>query len=256
MHAVRCNTLWIGPRLGRVERACLRSVLQQGHPVSLYCYERPEGVPEGVELCDAAAVLPQASIMRHQGGSVALFANWFRYELQCRKKGIWLDTDIYLLAPLPDDRPILFGWQEPGLIATAVLKLPTDTPLLPPLLSLFEEREIPFWLQPDERLAAWLRRRLTGRTGLSRMPWGSAGPNAVTALAVRHGLVGEALPVESFYPIHHHDARWLLDPARSLDSMIAPTTIAIHLWNEVIKGFKDAPAPSGSFLHRLHEEGA
>jgi hypothetical protein len=256
MTGVRCNLLWIGPRLGRVERACLRSVLRQGHPVSLYCYEPPEGVPEGVALCDAAEILPQASIVRHQSGSVALFTNWFRYELQRREKGTWLDADIYLLAPLPDDRPSLFGWQEPGVIATGVLRLPADSPLLLPLLALFEERDIPPWLEPDERMAAWLRRRLTGRTHLSRMPWGSAGPNALTALAMRHGLAGEALPAETFYPVHHHEARWLLEPARPLDSVIAPTTIAIHLWNEVIKGFKDAPAPAGSFLHRLHEEGA
>ena len=187
MDAARCNLLWIGPSLGRVERACLRSVLRQGHPVSLFCYRRPDGVPEGVELRDAAEVLPETAIVRHEGGSVALFANRFRYELQRREMGIWLDADIYLLAPLPCDRPNLFAWQEPDIIATAVLRLPADSPVLPPLLALFEERVIPEWLQPDERLAAWLRRSLTGRTGLSRMPWGSAGPNALTALAIRHG---------------------------------------------------------------------
>src|SRR5690349_7920416 len=36
-----CVTLWIGESLGAVERACLRSVLRQGHSLALYCYDRP-----------------------------------------------------------------------------------------------------------------------------------------------------------------------------------------------------------------------
>lgn len=256
MNGPRCNTLWIGPGFGRVERACLRSVLRQGHPVSLFCYQRPDGVPDGVELRDAAEILPEAAILTHHSGSVALFANWFRYELQRREEGIWLDTDVYLLAPLPPGRPRLFGWQEPDVIGTAILWLPPDSPLLHPLLALFGEREIPAWLEPDERLAAWLRRRLTGRTGLGRMPWGSAGPNAVTALARKFGIADEARGAEIFYPVHYRDAHWLLDPGRPLDSVTAPDSIAIHLWNQVIREFKHAPAPDGSFLYRLHQEGA
>jgi len=252
----RCNTLWIGPGFGRVERACLRSVLRQGHEVSLFCYRRPDGVPDGVELRDAAEILPEAAILTYPSGSVSIFANWFRYELQRREAGIWLDSDVYLLAPLPAGRPHLFGWQQPDLIANAVLWLPPASPLLQPLLALFEEREIPAWLRPDERLAAWLRRRFTGRTGIGRMPWGSTGPNALTALARRFEVADEARGAEIFYPVPYRDARWLLDPGRPLEAMVAPSSVAIHLWNQLIEDFKEAPAPEGSFLHRLHQEGA
>jgi hypothetical protein len=31
--------------------------------------------------------------------------------------------------------------------------------------------------------------------------------------------------------------------------------VAVHLWNECIKGFKGDPAEQGSFLGRLQEEG-
>ena len=34
------------------------------------------------------------------------------------------------------------------------------------------------------------------------------------------------------------------------------SSVAVHLWNECIRTFKDAPAPAGSFLHRLQQEGA
>lgn len=257
-----CCTLWIGQTLGPVERACLLSVVRQGHPFHLYCYEEPEGVPAGIQLCDAESIIPRTRIIRHRTGSVSLFSNWFRYELQRLGRGTWLDCDVYLLAPLQYDNPYLFGRAPclPGdirsnLIYSGVLRLPTDSPLLPRLLALFEEREVPAWLSWRARLGAYLRLWRTGATGLSRMPWGSAGPFAVTALAEEYGVARFALSADIFYPVHWPDADWVLDPSRRLEDMVTPQTVALHLWNECIKGFKDEPAPQGSFLARLQEEG-
>lgn len=252
----RCNSLWIGARLGPIERACLKSVIRQGHPLSLYCYRPPEGVPAGVELRDAADILPETSIVRHKSGSVSLFSNWFRYELQRRGKGIWLDCDHYLLAPVRRTRPHLFGEEEPGRIATGIFHAPPDSPLLPPLLAIFREREVPWWLPRRERISARLRLMLTGRTGVEQMLWGVAGPRAVTALAARHGLSGEAEPPGVHYPVHYHHAAWIRDPSRRLADMVGPETIGLHLWNEMIKDWKDAPAHPESFLARLQREGA
>jgi hypothetical protein len=251
-----CLTLWIGPKLGRVERACLRSLLRQGHRVALYRYHPVEGVPHGIEQRDAAEILAVDRIIRHRTGSVALFANWFRYELMRRAQGIWVDADQYLLAPIVAPGPHLFGWQEPGLIANGVLRIPRESPLLPALLEPFEQRRIPFWLSRRARAAARWRLWRTGRTGLAAMPWGSLGPHALTALAKRHGLAGEAVAQSAFYPVHFSDAGWVRDPSRALAEMVAPDSVGLHLWNERIKRWKDDPAPRGSFLARLHEEGA
>ena len=252
----RCNSLWIGPRLGAVQRACLRSALRHGHEPILYCYRPPDHVPDGVKLRDASAIVPESAVIRHRKtGSVALFSNLFRYELQRRGEGLWIDADVYLLAPITFDRPHLFGWQEPGLINNAVLRLPPDSPLIPALLEPFEERTVPSWLPLRARLAAHWRRQRSGRADLSLMPWGSAGPLALTALARRHGLDREALPSDIFYPVNWRNAGWIADPAIGLDRMITPATIAIHLWNETIRDIKDQPAAPGSFLARLQEEG-
>jgi hypothetical protein len=96
-----CNMLWIGPALGALERACIRSVLRQGHRLVLWCYDPPDGgVPEGVEL----GVTPPRSVPRQDhpapSGSVSLFSNLFRYELQRQGRGTWLDIDHYLLKPI------------------------------------------------------------------------------------------------------------------------------------------------------------
>jgi hypothetical protein len=254
--AARCVTLWIGPSLGAVERACLRSILRQGHPVSLYSYEEPAGVPDGVEVRDASEILPEHLIVRHHTGSVALFSNRFRYELLRRGCGVWVDTDFYLLAPLPDDRPYLFGRYAEGVIDSGLLRLPPDSPLLPELLAPFDEHEVPAWLPPRARAAAWWRLRTTGRTQIARMPWGSLGPRAVTAAVHRHGLHHLALPPEVLCAVHWDDARWIRSPSIGVEHVTTPRTRAVHLYNEIIKWFKDQPAPAGSFLARLQDEGA
>src|SRR4051812_13298665 len=95
-----CNSLWIGARLGAVERACLRSLMRHGHRLVLWCYALPDGVPDGVELRDAGEIVPESRIVAYAEGSHALFANLFRYELLRREPGLWVDCDVYALAPL------------------------------------------------------------------------------------------------------------------------------------------------------------
>lgn len=251
-----CVTFWEGDELGPVERACMRSVLRQGHPLSLYCYRQPAGVPEGVETRDASEILPPDRLFLHCGKSVAPFSDWFRYELQKRALGTWTDADVYLLAPLDTERSHLFGEEAPGRINNAVLRLPPGSPLLPPLLRIFEARTTPPWLPWRHYLPTRLRELTTGEIDLSRLPWGSTGPIALTAVARQFGVDGEACPPEVLNPVSWREAAWVRDPAIRLDDVITDRTVAIHLWNECIKGFKNQAAPHGSFLERLQWEGA
>jgi len=250
-----CVTLWIGEALGPVERACLKSVLRHGHRHSLYCYDRPEGVPDGVELRDASEILPQSEVFFHRDGSVAMFADWFRYELQRHGLGTWVDTDVYLLRPLDGDRPHLFGREAPDLINNAVLRIPPHSPLLTELLQMFERRTVPQWLPWRAKLRAHARALIGGKADFSRLPFGATGPDALTAIAERLGLASEALPSDVFNPVAWWDAEWICDPQITLDSVTTERTVAVHLWNECIKDFKGAPAPKGSFLARLQHEG-
>lgn len=251
-----CAMLWIGPALSAVERACMRSVLAQGHRLTLYLYDPVEGVPEGAIVEDAAQILPREAIVRHHSGSVALFSDRFRFELQRRGKGIWLDTDVYLLAPLElSAHGNLFGWIEPGLLGAGVLALPPDSPLIAPLLRLFELPYVPDWLRLPDRVRAHWRRWREGRIDIARLPWGVAGPLALTALARRHGVLGRALPRPVLYPWDWREAGWVFDPARSLDEFVRPETNALHLYNYMISGRKAEPAPPGSFMARLQQEG-
>lgn len=245
--------LWIGDRLGPVERACILSVLRQDHPLTLWCYRVPDGVPDGMQIADAREILPEESIIRYYSGSVSLFSNWFRYELQRLGKGIWLDSDIYLLKPI-ECGDYLLTCEEPGLINCAPLRLPVHSPLLHPLLDLFHQKTVPSWLPWKQRLSAYWRLLRNGRTDLGLMPWGVTGPQAMTALAKRHQLDGLASPPETFHPYHWTEADWIIDPERRLEDRMTERTIGVHLWNECIKTFKERPAPENTFLHRLQAE--
>ena len=252
----RCVTLWIGDALGAVERACMLSVLRQGHELALYCYRPPSGVPNGVEVRDANEVLPESNVFFHRSGSVAFFSDWFRYELLKRGLGTWIDADMYLVAPLEMERDCLFGEESPGMINNAVLRLPPDSPMLPLLLEPFEKKKLPAATPGRLRLPMKAREVLTGTADFSRLAWGSTGPLAVNAFARRFGLASQALPPDVFYPVLWTDAEWIRDPAKWLKDVTTERTVGIHLWNECIKSFKNDPAPAGTFLHRLQAEGA
>lgn len=235
----------------------MRSVVAQGHRLTLYTYGEVGGVPEGVVLADAVTILPRSAIIAHHSGSVALFSDRFRIELQRQGKGIWLDTDVYLLAPLSVDAAgHLFGWIEPGLLGAGVLALPPDSPLIAPILGLFERPYIPDWLRIPDRLRAHWREWGEGAVDLARLPWGVAGPLALTALARRNRLLDRAQPQNAFYPYGWREATWVFDPSRSVDEFVRPGTTALHLYNFMIADRKELPAAAGSFMARLQQEGA
>jgi len=212
-------------------------------------------VPDGVNVADASEIVPQDQVIRYSNGSYALFANRFRYELQRRGAGTWVDCDIYLLQPLDGTRSYLCGEQAPGVVNNAVLRIPSDSPLLPALLELFDERIVPPWLSRRQRIAAHLRLLISRRAGVDRMHWGTTGPAALTNLSCQLGIDLNPLPPEVFYPVPWQRAEWIVDPGTCLEAQITSKTVAVHLWNERIKHLSNKSAPAGSFLARLREEG-
>jgi hypothetical protein len=248
-------TLWIGDSLGPIERACMRSMLRHRDHVVLYSYSDVAGVPEGVEIRDASPLIPRSSIPDSWAQRSDLYSDWFRYEVQKRGLGTWLDLDMYLLAPLPEQGDYLFGEYEPGKINGAVLRLPPDAPILDPLLEQFRSGVIIGSLHWRTRLPALARKLVQGVDHLTTTPWGATGPFALTWFVPRFGLSDEALPPEVFYPVRWQDARWILDPKQRVEDKVTKQTVAIHVWNECIRDYKHKEAPEGSFLRRLQDEG-
>ncbi|HEY4069931.1 MAG TPA: hypothetical protein VGM04_00045 [Sphingomicrobium sp.] len=212
-------------------------------------------MPDGVETLDASAILAREAIRASWSNRSDIYSDWFRYEIQKRALGTWLDLDMYLVAPLDLDPPNLFGEYEPGKINGAVLRLPPESPMLPKLLEQFEEKTIPTSMPFKRRLELGARRLIHDRVDLTRTPWGTTGPFALTEFVPKFGLGSEALPPEVFYPAPWQKAAWIADATVALEDFVTERTVAVHLWNELIKGIKNSPAPERSFLSRLQREG-
>jgi hypothetical protein len=230
------HSLWIGPRLTWIELLSLHSWLQHGHRVTLWCYDPIEGVPTGVYTADAAKILPKTAIRRHRRtGSVALFANRFRYHLLRHEPAIWLDADLVLLRPLSDVSPHLFGWETPTSINNAVMRLPPESPVLDDLIQLTGARApVPGWWPFKKKLyqraAALIRRHKRAED----LAWGTFGPAALThSLSTRH-LLGEAMPIEAFYPINWTEISLFFETPDAVSSRLTGKTIGVHLWSNSI----------------------
>jgi hypothetical protein len=234
----------------------MRSFLRHGHRYELYSYGPVQGVPDGVVLRDAAEVLPPSDIILYPNGSPAIFANRFRYALQLRGAGLWVDTDVYCLRPMDFTGEHVFGWENEQFINNAVLCLPRDFPALEVLLQPFDGKVEPELAAPEVKARARSQQELAGRYDPASLGWGLTGPHALTHVLKAQGLDSLARPQAVFYPTGWQDAAWIADPGRRLEDVVAPDTVAVHLWNNCIRKIKDAPGRAGSFLQRLQREGA
>jgi len=247
--------LWIEGKLGPVERLSLTSFRAQGHAVSLYAYGEITGLPEGIALCDARAVLPEdvARRNRYANGSYALFSNLFRYEILRRGLGIWCDTDMVALAPLVLDKPFIAGWESPDFLNGAVLYAEPGSGFVADALAAFASGRVPPWLPFHRAPIAWVRHFAGRPVPATALPHGTFGPKGVTALARRHGLTPLAQPREVFYPLPPRDARRIFEADCRLADHVTATTLAVHLWNEKLKDLKHLSPPTGSLLRELYE---
>lgn len=244
-------SLWVGDSLGYIERLSLASFVANGHPTALYTYGDVSGMPEGVEVRDAAAVLPWAEAQHYLQGSAALLADLFRLELQRQRLGLWVDTDVVCVRPVTIEGPFVAGRESNRFLNNAVLRLAPDAPILADWLAALRANRLPPWIRFGRAPLAYLR-RLAGFSQLpSTMPHGTFGPKAITALAERYGLTSHAQPTDVFYPVHPRLAERLWDPTFKLADVVTERTLTVHLWNEKLRDLRKTAPPAGSILHEL-----
>jgi len=187
-------------------------------------------------------------------GPSALFSNLFRYVGLQRGLGAWVDADVLMLRSIADIGDHIFGWEDDDHINGAILRLPADSPLLRRAIRNMRAR-VP--IDPRWTWGAIVKQRALGCIGrqipLGKLPWGVAGPAAITAYAKRYGIANLAQPLDVFYPIHWSKVASLLDPAADIEASITPQTRAVHLWNTGLRDRKDTPPPHGSYLARMCE---
>lgn len=248
------NALWVGNELSYLEQLCLVSGLAAGHHFRLYSYEpgNLRGVPSGIELHDAAEVMPRERMITYAGTtSFALGSNFWRYEMLGRGFGYWVDLDVLLLKPFDFTDDYVFGWERQGTINTAVMLAPPDSKLVHDLRRVPKPGACPEWYGPRRKLQFYFD-RLRGRpNGIEHLQWGTFGPLMFTYLLKKHGLTHFASPPEVFYPIDWRDARALYGPAPELEAMLSTETHAIHLYNSQLRELVKSPPPQGSYIAKV-----
>jgi len=170
------QSLWIGPRLGTIERLCINSFLAHGHPFHLYVYDDVEGVPMGVELHEASLIRPRTDIAKFK--NLANFSDWFRYNLIYRRSGWWVDMDTVCLRPFdfPDDIVLGEEGHTKGLVIPA-------SPFKAPLGADFV-----LWMMRECAKLDWMK-----------MPYCAIGPELMTRAQREFNL--PYFPADTFNPI-------------------------------------------------------
>ena len=239
---------WYGPELGPLERACLISMIECGHSVTLFSHEPVARVPEGVETQDARDITGERPILmfrkyeRKKGiVSPTLFSDLFRYHMIKQMDWIWLDLDAYLLRPirLPNLNGYLFAWESKDNIANGVLKLPQHSPTLRDLLSFTEdEYPIPPFYSLRRRTKLHYQRMRGKPVHVSMQPWGTWGPKALTYFLQKNQETGHALHSRLLFPIQWKDANQFFLPRNQIKDMnneYLKNALSVHIFGTIIR---------------------
>lgn len=234
----------------------MTSFAANGHPVHLHVYDEPAAVPDQVMLVDASAILPRRRLFTHaRSGSLAVFADWFRYRLLYEHGGLWVDTDVVCLKPFEHESDEIYAWEDERVINNAVLGLPSGHKLAKWMI---ERCESPNKILPTDSFRTRRRkltRRLLRQNGAEATQWGETGPAGLTAAARHLGCLERALPFWHFYPIHHLNWRTVFDGSLQDNAAIVSGSYGLHLWNEMTRFDsrfdKNARFPPESLFERL-----
>jgi glycosyl transferase-like sugar-binding protein len=207
------QSLWVGGELSPLEQVSIASFLAHGYSYHLYTYEDVASVPKGADIRDANQILPASAIFAYRlgthAGSLAAFADWFRYRLLAERGGWWVDTDVVCLRPFTLNRPVVLasertrsgGW----LVTPMLMRLP-----------------------PGHRLLEQCCREAE-RIDKPSIQWGAIGPPMFDRVVRSLKLEEWICPPDYFAPLDWWHAAALLEP----EGYSPPQeSFALHLWNE------------------------
>ncbi len=215
--------LWIGSELSRIERLSVRSFLACGHEVHLYTYDAGLEVPSGCQLRDAREMLPEESIFTHSGktgrsrGSLAGFADLFRWKLLHENGGAWADADLICLRPI----------RAQTIIATELARV--GTVILPSVTNCF-------FAAPAGEMAFSDAYREAAAADRVQLLWGEIGVHTMARLVAEQGWGARLAQPSDFCPIPHFQMVDAIDGALDIPGILASTRCrAVHLYHEVLR---------------------
>jgi|GEM_PF-431030 len=215
--------LWVGGDLSYIELLSIRSFIANGHETHLYTYDPKMNAPLGCILKDAREILPESDIFVHSAktgrskGSLAGFADRFRWKLVHDKGGAWADCDVICLAPIASRQ----------IVSTELARV--GTLIAPAITNCF------FAAEPGER--AFLRAfEQASAVDAADLHWGEIGIHKMAEVVSEEGW-GERLTAPTdLCPIPPFLIVDAITGSIDVERVLGATKCrAVHLYNEVMR---------------------
>ena len=169
--------LWVEGPLSNIERICINSFVINGFEVVLWHYGDVPNAPDGVLLRDANEVLPKDRVFRYKNGSLAGFADLFRYTVLSELGGIWADTDLVCLSSAND-----FKKMTKGFFVSELLK---GRQMI--------NNNFIFWPSPQKGDIIDIARAVANTFAVDTLKWGDCGPKLLHSLVVTYPHISPSL---------------------------------------------------------------
>lgn len=214
MHDNVIQSLWIGNTLSNNERLCLHSYAYHRQAFHLYAYNDIPGIPPGITVKDANAIIPAVHLFKDTYNSYASFADWFRLKLLQQQGGWWVDMDTVCLRPFDVTEAYCFSseWEfsrQGTEVNNTYVKSPAGAPYLQALLDHVEQK----------------------LNATRPVRWGEVGVYLFREVLHLSGdLAGYIREPAVFCPVNYFDLSALICKS---DYTPGPETLAVHLWNDI-----------------------
>lgn len=213
------NGLWFGNPLSTLEIMSMVSFIRNGHEYNLYTYDDLENVPQGVNIKDANEIIPESEIFRSldstgKPGSIAPFADYFRYNLIYKVGGFWADMDCICIKPWNWEEEYVFSSenthrnvQEANIGAIKCSKNSLVMKFCIDVIDKFEDK--------------------------SQIPWGTSGPILLREALNKYGLEKYVKSWKTFCPINWWEIHTCFTDNTSFK--LTEDIYCIHINNEIIR---------------------
>ena len=207
------QSFWIGQDLTKLEQMSILSYMANEHEFHLYCYDKIGGVPNGTVIKDANEIIEKKHFFVDAQGSMAPFADWFRYNLLYKKGGWWVDLDSVCLKHFDFEEDHCFSLENSPvrkgkyIINNTYIKA----------------------VEGDDFIVDCIKYiKLRGVTGLE---WAEFGPNLLGKVLDSYDVKRFVKPPEVFCPYNWFNISDLI--AKPSSYGVGDRTYAIHFWNEI-----------------------
>lgn len=231
------GTFWYGGSLSGFERACVNSLVSRGYDLTVFSYEKVEGIPEGVHSADASTIIDKEftnKFLINGKPHLGHFSDIFRYMMIVRKDLIWIDLDMIMIDNFRNiNRGNIVVKEEQGGINGAILYVEG-------------EKNRQFLIDNVMKLQN------------RNLRWGETGPLLLEKLVKEEDSHIKLSSYKEFYPVEHYNIyKAFLPEFRDECAVMCREATMVHLFNNILVKmgiWKDLAPPKGSFLYEILEK--